>query len=295
VNRTPWIFVLLRLLFLTGIAFVTYAVKDGVLLLPAVLRVVGVFLLRKPNFWILLAAVCIAALEVIERFFGTLHFRKEKVQGILDHVVRELFSSKPKENRCSLLKAAKGYVVAPIILYRVLFHSEDKLVHVRAILLNPFGTYLYVWARAKGSRNSKSCVAFRVHNRAGKYCEGIAGKVWQLDVFEAHNLPSLSSDDFPAALNINDLPENSPAARYARAGNIASLHQLRARERYATHFYGAVIESPKTAAKWGVVLVDSIDRDCPWPTSNRGQGKTKLKDFEKQFESFTLILSTVLT
>jgi hypothetical protein len=295
VKRTPWIFFTVRFLLLLQIAFLTFLAKVGVEGLPPWLRFYGTLFASTSNYVIFVCAAGIALLEMLERVAGSLQFRKERVQGILDHIVKKLFEGKPKDHRCTLFRAAKGYVVLWIVLWRALAHQESRLLHLKTLPLRPFGTYLYVWARAKGNKNHRSCVAFRVYHREGKPCEGIAGRVWEREVYETHDMPTLQHADLEGVQSLHGLEDAHPVSRYARAGNVSSVSQLRARERFARHFYGAVIESPRNQKKWGVFLVDSTSRDCPWPTTNRGKAHTKQKDFEKEFESLTVILATVLT
>lgn len=294
-RRTPWLFFTVRFLLLLQIAFLTFLAKVGVDGLPHWLRIYGTLFAGGSNYAIFVCAVGVAVLDLLERVAGALQFRKERIQGILDHIVSKLFDGKPKDHRCTLFRAEKGYVVFWIVLWRALVHQESRLLHLKALPLRPFGTYLYVWARAKGNKNHRSCVAFRVYHREGKPCEGIAGRVWERDVYETHDMPALEQGNLAGVQSLRDLDDSHPVSRYARAGNVASIAQLRARERFARHFYGAVIENPRNQKKWGVFLVDSTSRTCPWPTTNRGRGTTKLKDFEKEFASLTIILATVVT
>ncbi|MCC6774529.1 MAG: hypothetical protein IT360_25360 [Gemmatimonadaceae bacterium] len=295
-KRTPLAFFLASLLIYVGIAFLNLIARDGTADLHPSVKWLGDLLVGRASWCIFLLAASAAIVQLAERVFSTLQFRKEKIQNILDHMVRDLFENKPKERRCTLFRAAKGYQVAIIVLWRaIIHHSGDRLTQMRAALLNPFGTYLYVWARAKGSRNHRSCVAFRVHSRYETRCEGMAGTVWFKGVYQKSNLPQLEPDNVKDLDDLSRLPADDLAVRYARASNISSAHQLKARARFAKHFYGSVIESPKTQEKWGVLLVDATDRDCPWPTTNRSNAAAKLKDFEKEFESFTVILSNILT
>ena len=247
-----------------------------------------------PSLYIYGSALLLAALEFAERTFAVLQFRKDKVQAILDQMVLELFNSKPKGNCLSLLRARSGFVVVPILIRRALFHQDEKWLSFRAALRNPFGTYLYVWARAKGNRNHRSCAALRVYRSEKKSSEGIAGRVWEKDVYEIHDLPQINAEMLRGLESIGSLPTNSPVAAYARLGNMNDLIHLRARQRYSRHYYGAVIASPKADIKWGVILADSDEATCPWPLRKTGPGPGRMKDFARDFQSFTLTMSILL-
>ena len=294
-RKTPWAFTLLKVVALLLIASATYVAKEGTAGITPALRGVADSLAIRPSLYIYVAAVALALIELTERTVSLLQFRKDKVQAILDQMVLELFHNAPKSNRCSLLRAARGYRIIPTLLCRAIFWQEDKLLHLRSVLINPFGTYLYVWARAHGSRNHRSCIALRVYRSTRKRSQGIAGRVWEKDIFEIHDLPELQANAAEGVKRLSELPEDHAVVKYAKLSNLTDCAMLRARERYARHFYGSVIESPSHQSKWGILMVDSVQSTCPWPLSNRGPGPHRLKDFERDFKSFTLTLSIILT
>lgn len=294
-KRTPWVFMALRIVALFVIALATYVGKEGTSSLLPPLSWLGHLISRSPNLWILWSAVVGLILEVVERTLSTQTFRKEKLQALLDQIVSELFDGKPKEHRCTLFRAARGFVVVPILIYRSAYH-EHPWRHIRtAAQLDLFGLYLYAWARARGNHNDRSCVAFRVYRRSSMHGEGVAGRVWESDEFEANSLPALTHDDLRGVASLDALALSHPAVKYARAGFIDRVEQLSARERFAKHFYGGVIQNPRNLTKWGVLLVDSTAKECPWPIAKRGPTANHAKEFRESFQSWTKVLSSILT
>lgn len=223
-----------------------------------------------------------------ERAFGAWAFRKGRVEKFLDKIVGAQLKADPRQHRLTLFKRVRGPKAKLLAIWR-LKNVEDKNVRrrkwatARAIRLR--GTYLYVYARAAHARNRASSVAWRIYPDQGG-SEGIAGRAWdEGDVVIARDLPLIQ----PQALNgVRTLGEAGPdVQQYAEMANIRDIVQVKAMRHVAQHFMGVMIETP-SGEPWGVLLVDSMKEQCPFP-------KAQEKTFRKQFRDYATMLSLLLS
>ena len=122
-------------------------------------------------------------------------------------------------------------------------------------------------------------------------CEGVAGLAWRDGWVAITDLPSFAPGSLRNMADLSTYPKESPERQYAEATNIRSAADLRTMEHYAEHFMGSVIERHDSSGKWGVLLLDSLEHQCPFPNSHTQTGK----QFRKDFEYNAAILGRMLT
>lgn len=295
-KKSPWIILVLSLLILVAIAGLSYAASltdDQMKTLGRIPKAVVQWVHPGARYWIFILTGAGALLQAFEKLTNIFAFRQDRAKAVLDLLVKDLLENDPRQNRCTLFRARRGYRLWLHFIPRIL-HQDDHLTILRDVIrIRPWGLYLYVYARASKAKNAKSCVAFRVYRNKERDCEGFAGKVWMEGEFIT--LRDLDAPDPQSLKNrtkgkskLTDLGPGNKVVKYARATNITNLVQLRARERVANHFVGMSIED-KEGNKWGVLLVDSIKPSCPFPTGVDGE------QFAEDFQTYARVLAAILT
>lgn len=296
-KKSPWYLWWLSLVLGLVVAFGTYAsrVEQCVATLtvpcePASwLFAVALWLKPYALATILGATVLALILQASEKAFAGHGFRKAQVEKFLNEIVRAQLKNEARHHRLTLFRTVRGPRAKLIAWYR-LREQEDpaekqrKREALRAIKWT--GTYLYVYARASKAPSKRSGAVWQVyHNRGGS--AGVAGRAWdEREVVIIRDLPRIT----PASLsNVKSLADADSAVRqYATLTNIDDIVHIRAMRHVARHFIGIVIE--KTSGEpWGVLLVDSMKDQCPFP------GGAKEKTFKKQFRDHATMLSLLLS
>lgn len=296
-KKTPWYTLVATLAILVAIAALTYAAtltdQQVLALRPAWRTVIG-WARPEARFWIFVFTAAAATIQAYEKLGNIFAFRHDRAKAVLDLMVKHLFANDPQQNRCTLFRARVGWRIY-LHLFPRLLRQDDKWPILKDLLrIRPFDLYLYVYARASRARNAQSCAFFKVYRTKERDCEGFAGTVWVGgELLTLRNLDPPDPDALKSMTRgktkLEDVGgSNNKLVRYARATNIKNVVQLRARERLARHFAGVAIED-KEGRKWGVLLVDSVSKSCPFPTESEGQG------FAEDFETYARVLAAILT
>lgn len=304
-KRTPWFFLAANTAVLITLAALAWLARPEVgsddVWLP--LRGATAAVERNVWTWVFCTTLVGIAIQFAEKGLQIYGARKRTVQGILDQVVKNLLGDDPRNNRCTLFKAASGWRVFVHGILRLPW-QEDVLLVLRdlvRLLRHPRGTYLYVYVRAKRSNNDRSCAFWRVYHNKPDGCEGVAGQVWLNDYFTQSQKqridPEVRTRQLASVSSLGALKANTTLRRYANETHISNIHQLRARQRAARHFVGSVIESRDASQRWGVLLVDSIHDESPFPTERNDDRFTadEAARFKSEFQTYARILSTILT
>jgi hypothetical protein len=217
-------------------------------------------------------------------------FRIRSLRKALDQFIVQRCSGNPRLHRVTLFAKAPGIwvvLVGMTRLFRSRFGTPEKW---RALWrVKWFHPYLYVYARASGSRSPLSSAAFRVSDTADE-CEGIAGQCWEQGFCIAYDLPKLTVDELRAVTDLESLPEIHPVRKYAEETYTRSIAQLHATNHPARHFMGVIVRVE--GKEWGVLLLDSEADTRPFP--NVGY-KENGGVFGKSFKEFAAVLSHFLT
>ncbi len=221
-------------------------------------------------------------------------WRKDRVQRVLGKVVKHLLENDVKRNRCTLFRAVFGWEAFLRLLWRSLWHHDDKLpVLADVFRILPWGRYLIVYARPAGAPNERSCACFRVYRTRQNASEGVAGRIWDLDAFTVMDVPEIPAGKLRNCKDLDDYAQHDPLRQFAEMTNIRVARQIRARTRAARHFHGTVISSADGSRKWGVLLVDSFQVKSPFPSGKRNGDKGTT--FRERFDGYAETLSTMLT
>jgi hypothetical protein len=271
-KRTPWLLLLIGSLMAAAIVFFQRAAvfdsKSDVA--PSLL--LGLYTWAQPRAGtaIILLAIGTAFVQAVEKGWGIHRFRKDVHTRFLDQILLELFDNNGLENRVTLFKAVRGFQAIPSFLYRWVFFAEDRFRLLGMLPLNPFGSYLIVYARCAKSANPRSCSMFRVYSQSPERCEGFAGLVWSTDFAVTRNLPNVKERlrKLKRKGDIKDVTKPGHALRrYAVESNLTTCAKLRAVNRFAQHFFGTALWTGG-GKKWGVLVVDSTANLCPFPETD---------------------------
>ncbi len=239
---------------------------------------------------ILIATVLGFLVQAYEKAFGFYGFRKTQVEKFLNAIVSAQLKDDARQHRLTLFRKAPGFKAFLISLWRLTKQegSEEKRYKRRTALgIKWRATYLYVYARASRAPNKESSVVWRVY-KDGKGSEGMAGAAW--DQREVMIARGLSKIDPGSVRNIAQLKDAGPEVQmYAKMANIKNIVHIQGMRHVAQHFMGVVIETG-TGEPWGVLLVDSMKDECPFPRADREE-----KLFKKQFGNHATMLSLLLS
>ena len=291
-KRTHWAFFWFNTGILFLLAMLAYVGKAGVEATYLWLRWLAEPMASRPALFGLGVACAGLVGQIAERSFSSFEFRKKKVRRLLDQMVKELLEGNARDHRLTLFRAAPGWRVWMTFLVRIWGQERRWRLIQEYLRIHPFGLYLYVYVRPTRSYNDRSCVCYRVfRNHEGS--EGVAGMVWERDQWILRNLPIIPPGSLKDMPELTTYRPGSAVLEYARLTNISRASQLRARQRYARHFYGTVLEGGETSTKWGVLLVDSTKSTCPFPEDV--PKSRKWDHYEASFETFTQVLTNLLT
>lgn len=236
---------------------------------------------------LLLGCSALAAIaEWIRAFTATKQENRATLQRVLNDFAAREFPEKGRKNRITLFKAVSGWSALLHAIRRTsVFAGRHKWKSVRRIRLR--GTYLIVFLRSVDARSQKSGTVLRVADEP-QHCEGVGGRVWEENFYFLGNLPEITVDAVRSATKLlEDLPVAHLVRRYAEATNIRDLTLLRSMDTFARHFMGSLIRR-SDGTVWGVLLLDSEDRNCPFPTNSTG-GK-----FGDRFKDLARLLGKIV-
>jgi hypothetical protein len=239
---------------------------------------------------IAVATVLSLIIQGVEKAIGGHGFQKAKVEKFLDEIVRAQFKGVARQHRLTLFKRAGGPKAKLIAWWRVRkVEDPDDRRRKRdaAGAIRWGGTYLYVYARASRSPNKISSAVWRVYRDQSR-SQGMAGKAWdEGDVVIARDLTKIQPDTLDRIATLGEA--DSMVQEYAKLANLDDIVHVRAMRHVAQHFMGVVIETER-GEPWGVLLVDSMKDQCPFP-----KGSQQKKTFEKQFREHATMLSLLLS
>jgi hypothetical protein len=218
-----------------------------------------------------LGLLCLSILgtlvEAVRWYIEKRHGAKGALQRLLDAFANSEFKGRAKKNRLTLFKTTSGFRVFSYGLIRL--PLLDQVHKWRALKrLRPRWKYLGVYLRASEARNRKSTTALRVSDSAD-HCEGMAGLVWEEGACMLANLPRISAARVRDVAKFDSLEASDPIRIYAESTNIRDLVLLQSMEHYARHFMGYLIRR-QDGTPWGVLLLDSEEDVCPFPTDAAG-------------------------
>lgn len=291
--KTPWVLAGLQAIVALFLGFATYVSKENWASIPGWLQPFAGYVAGRELWWIFVATAIGITLPLIDRAIGAFAFRKSRVQRILDQMIAELFDAEPQTHRITLFKAARGWFVWGVLLRRVWSQDDWLPVFAELFRTNPFGLYLYVYARPRKARNPSSCAVYRVYRHRQRDCDGMAGAAWVDDEITKRNVQSFAPGTLRSMKELDSYEDGHPYRAYAAETNISAARQLRAREQYGRHFHGTVIVEGGSGTKWGVLLLDSSAVKCPIPEMKRSGDKGEL--FNRDFNRYATTLSQILT
>ncbi len=294
-KRTPWVLTALNAVLLLAAAIASYfkAVDPDPLWSPVWAQIASTVRSRSAGA-IFFATFAVISLQVVRESIAVYQWRKDRVQRVLGKIVKNLLENDVKQNRCTLFQAVRGWRALGPLLWRTVWHQDDKApIFADLARIRPWGMYLMVHARPAGAPNERSCAIFRVYRTRPNASEGVAGRVWDSDVYTVTATPEVPVGKLRHCRAFHEYDQNDPLRRFAEITNMKDAKQLRARTRTARHFHGTVITSADGSRKWGVLLVDSFRADSPFPSGERNGGRGHA--FRERFNGYAETLSTMLT
>lgn len=238
---------------------------------PADLSVWLVAHKKELAFWVFVSTAIGAVVEVVRAYLDERHQFKKVVEHLVDDCAKQCFQSRGKKNRITLFKVTVGWRHFLWGLVRLPLLGKPKK-WAALFGIRPTNSYLGVYYRPADVRNRKSATAFRVSDLADE-CEGMAGFVYEEGFCLVSDLPAISRHQVHTLSDLNSLGSSHPVKKYADATRIHDLRLLKSFENFARHFIGVRI-SRSNGTTWGVLLVDSEEQSCPFPSPSGG-GKVK--------------------
>lgn len=294
-KRTPWWLTAINAGLLLLVAFASYfkALPDVPTGSAVWIEIASAARSRSADaiFW---ATVAVIVVGVIKESITVYQWRKDRVQRVLGKVVKHLLDNDVRENRCTLFQAVSGWRAFVQLSWRALFYQDVKWPIFRELFrIKPWGKYLIVYARPAGAPNDRSCALFRVYRTKTTGNEGVAGKVWESDEYTLRGVTPVPQGKLSNCRPLNEYSEHDPVRRFAEETNMQRASQLRARERAARHYHGTVITTSDGSRKWGVLLIDSFNAECPFPVRQNRSDRGAM--FLERFRGYAETLSTMLT
>ena len=297
-KKSPLWLLIFWVVFSAVVAAATFATRvepcvpspDAACSSPNWLDAVGLWLKPHAATTLFAAAILGLLVQVYEKVFGWYGFRKSQVEKFLNAIVVAQLKNDARKHRLTLFRRIGGFRAFLIALWRWWKQesSDEKRFKRRAALAIKWrGTYLYVYARASKAPNKQSSIVWRVY-KDGRGSEGVAGTAWdQGEVVIVRDLSRIRPD---TAKNVRALTETSPEVQmYAKMANITNIVHIQGMRHVAQHFMGVVIETSE-GEPWGVLLVDSMNDECPFPGGDREE-----KLFKRQFRNHAAMLSLLLS
>lgn len=213
---------------------------------------------------VLILSMIVPVNDMFQRRFARRHAARPFLQRTLDEYASRYFPKQSeRKNRLTIFKETSGWT-AMLYGFVGLRAFRSRATFRRICALRPGRKYLGVYVRSSEARNKKSFTMLRISD-ASDGCEGMAGHVWENGSCCVVDLPALTQVEVGKVARLSDLAPGHPVRVYAESTNLGrdeKLIALKAVRFPARHFIGELIRRPD-GQRWGVLLLDSEDPDCP--------------------------------
>lgn len=213
---------------------------------------------------VLLLSTLVPINDIIQRRNARRHAAQPFLQRLLDEYASRYFQKQSeRKNRLTIFKETSGWSA---LLYAFVFLRGFRswATFRRICGVRPGKKYLGVYARSSEARNKRSFTLLRISDDA-RGCEGMAGHVWENGSCCVVDLPAVTQAEIQKVSRLSGLPPDHPVRIYAESTGLQAdekLVVLKAVRFPARHFIGELIRCPD-GQRWGVLLLDSEDPDCP--------------------------------
>ncbi len=214
--------------------------------------------------WLALAVGVFALVARLKHYWDQYFAERHKFKPALERLVNGYshvqFPGRERQNRVTLFKRTSGATLKLrgfTELWRLLT-EPGRAKYLWG--LDWRSDYLAVYVRAKGARNRRSPIAWRVSDDP-EGCHGVAGMIW-----DEAGMVDLTLDAVPdvkqvaTIRSIGALPPDDQTRKYLEGSNVRSIASVRSMKNFGRHFCGTIIRAG--GHPWGVLLIDSTEDVC---------------------------------
>ena len=187
-------------------------------------------------------------------------------EAILEDMRSELFSNEKTDLRITIFRKANWWT-ARLIWCQILFRTcQRRLARQKKstrMKMSKIFAYRFVHITQRlGTEFSNSRTFFHYNPETKADCESVAAHVMQTgEVVTKRDLPDMRGYDTKSFSLDEPLPESVEIylrETYATPSTLKRLHVA------ALHFHAVPLVSPKTSARIGVLVIDSVQTSCPF-------------------------------